>query len=228
MTAIVALDTETTGLSLTDDIWEFAGIRREEDGTQTELHLFIEHDEDKCRDLPQRFRDDHTARYDPDLAVSPRNAAILIALFLAGKAHVVGCVPNFDTERIALLLRRFGIEPGWHYHLICAEVLVVGYLAGLAAQRRFLGLTDGPAFRMPTLPWNSNALSASIGVEPPTDTRHTAMGDARWVMQIYDRVMGTEPAQEASCAFHGAIQPPAKLSTQVGEISGLNVCEGLS
>jgi hypothetical protein len=228
MTAIVALDTETTGLSLTDDIWEFAGIRREEDGTETELHLFIEHDEDKCAELPERFLTDHLARYDADLAVSQYGAATLIALFLAGKAHVVGCVPNFDTERIALLLRRFGMEPGWHHHVVCAEVLAVGYLKGIEAQRRFLGLKGGPVFKIPQGSWNSDGLSRRIGVEPPTDTRHTAMGDARWALQIYDRVMGTEPAQEASCAFHGLIQPPAKLSTQVGEISGLNVCEGLS
>ena len=45
MTApLVFLDTETTGLALDDDIWEFAAIRREPDGTEARLHLFERRD----------------------------------------------------------------------------------------------------------------------------------------------------------------------------------------
>ena len=76
---IVFLDTETTGLSLTDDIWEFAGIRRDGDGSpDVPLHLFIEHDQSKAVDLPEKFRDDYEARFKPEHAVSHRDAARLI------------------------------------------------------------------------------------------------------------------------------------------------------
>jgi hypothetical protein len=185
MSALVFMDTETTGLALTDDIWEFAGIRREEDGTLTELHLFIDHDKHKCDQLPPSFLADHKARWGTADSVSQEYAARAIDWFTR-KAHIVGCVPNFDTERITLLLRRFGIKPQWHYHLIDVENLAVGFLAGRASQ----GDLDA-GLAMPDLPWDSDALSAAIGIEPPTDARHTAMGDALWAMQIYDHVMGT-------------------------------------
>jgi Exonuclease len=179
MSALVFMDTETTGLALTDDIWEFAGIRREEDGSEKSLHLFIEHDVTKCHNLPPAFRADHGARWDQSKAVRPGVAAHDIGDFMAG-AHIVGAVPNFDTERIALLLRRLGYKPGWHYHLIDVENLAVGYLYAT-----YKGTSPRPTL---ALPWDSDKLSRQIGVEPPTDARHTAMGDALWAMAIYDRV----------------------------------------
>ena len=64
MTApIVFLDVETTGLAPDDDVWEFAGIRRDETGGQQTLHLFVEHDRRKCATLPESFLADHRARF---------------------------------------------------------------------------------------------------------------------------------------------------------------------
>lgn len=182
MTDLIFLDTETTGLALSDDIWEFAAIRRRPDGTETRLHLFIEHDERKCRVLPESFREDHYARFPSHNQETPRpRAAHAIGNFLAKREgvrpHIVGAVPNFDTERIALLLADVNRSPEWHYHLIDVENLAVGYLAGV---RRAL----------PDLPWSSDDLSRAVGVEPPTDGRHTAMGDAEWAMALYDAIAG--------------------------------------
>ncbi len=175
MSALVFLDTETTGLSLDDDIWEFAAIRREPDGRESRHHLFIEHDIEKCRKLPESFQADHDGRWLAAAAASQEQAAAYIDPLFHDRPHVVGAVPNFDTERIALLLRRHGFEPGWHYHLIDVENLAVGYLAATSAR--------------PSLPWKSDELSRAVGVEPPTDERHTAMGDALWARAIYDHVM---------------------------------------
>lgn len=192
MTApLVFLDTEATGLGLDADIWEFAAIRRHSTGEEIELHMFMEHDAKKCADLPDSFLADHKHRW-PNHAEHVWNqvgAAEQIARFLApdfygGKAHIVGAVPDFDMSKIERLLKRHGLRPQWHYHLIDVENLAVGYLA---ANARF----TGDPIDAPAPPWDSDELSRAIGVEPPTDERHTAMGDARWARDIYDRAMGT-------------------------------------
>lgn len=183
MSALVFMDTETTGLALTDDIWEFAGIRREDDGSGSSLHLFIQHSVEKCHRLPSAFHADHGERWDEKDSVSRQEAAKCIAPFMAG-AHIVGAVPNFDTERIALMLRQYSLTPEWHYHLIDVENLAVGYVMGLREATGATGVRDIP------LPWDSDRLSHLVGVEPPGAARHTAMGDARWAMAIYDRVTG--------------------------------------
>lgn len=103
-------------------------------------------------------------------------AAQVVAAYTHG-AHLVGAVPNFDAEVLADLLRRNGLAPTWHHHLIDVETLAVGWLA-----------RDG---RAPDLPWGSDDLAYALGVDAPSDDeRHTALGDARWARRIYDRVMG--------------------------------------
>lgn len=189
MTApLVFLDTETTGLALDDDIWEVAAIRRETDGRETAHRLFLKHSIRKCERLPDSFRRDHELRYDPDDAVYPGDAAAYLDPLLSdGRPHIVGAVPNFDTERIALLLRAHGFEPGWHYHPIDVETLAVGYLRGTYVGAQQAGGIE-PLPGLLSLPWDSDDLSRQVGVEPPTDTRHTALGDAQWARAIYDQI----------------------------------------
>lgn len=193
MPAILFMDTETTGLSLDDDIWEFAAIRREEDGTETEHHLFIHHDERKCRELPDSFRKDHLSRWPGAERATPRGyAARFVQDLTADRPHIVGAVPNFDTERLTRLLGTHGCRWGGHYHLIDVENLAVGYLHG----RRFDESGEqewSNAIKDVGLPWSSDELSRALGVEPPTDQRHTAMGDARWVRAMYDAMVHTLP-----------------------------------
>jgi hypothetical protein len=186
---LVFLDTETTGLNLDDDIWEFAGIRRASDGAETALHLFIDHDLRKCVQLPESFKAGHLARFPGHNQFDSKStAASKIGEFLwpeddKGKVHVIGAVPNFDTEHLARLMRETGHQPRWHYHLIDVENLAVGYLMG-----RRIYPEDAHSW---SPPWESDELSRAVGVEPPGEgERHTAMGDARWAMRIYDAIMG--------------------------------------
>lgn len=179
---LVFLDTETTGLTLDDDIWEIAAIRRDPDGTETELHLFVEHDVTKCGALPERFLADHRARFRADSAIRDDLAALALHDLFSHphsdvKPHVVGAVPNFDTERLARLLARYGFAVPWHYHLIDVENLAVGYLAARG------GVLDCSP------PWKSDIIAQLVGVTITEAERHTAMGDARWAMRIYDAVM---------------------------------------
>lgn len=191
---LVFMDTETTGLSLDDDIWEFAAIRREPDGTETELHLFIEHDREKCSRLPEPFREDHYDRFRDHRAIARREAAQKIGHFFVrdasvGKPHVVGAVPNFDTERLRLLIAHARwTQSIWHYHLIDVENLAVGYLAH--EQNWPIGKSIDDPSSVIAPPWDSNELSRAVGVDPDQFERHTAMGDVRWAMAIYDAVMG--------------------------------------
>lgn len=199
MSALVFLDTETTGLSLDDDIWEFAAIRREPDGSQTQHHYFVEHNVAKCNHLPEAFLVDHQKRFPashdgkwhPDVIKAWELAGKVCAL-TEDKPHIVGAVPNFDTERLARLIDRERHEtPHWHYHLIDVEAMAFGYLWARNGHGN-PPLPNGVEFHEQVeLPWKSDFLSAAVGVEPPGEgERHTAMGDARWAMRLYDAITG--------------------------------------
>ena len=179
---LVFLDTETCGLGLDDPIWEVAAVRREPDGTETEYHAFVRHDVAAAEGLPESFRADHDARYRPEVAVSRLTLVCnLLELFdppedYRRRAHLVGAVPSFDAERLGRLLRMLDEDIPWHHHLIDVETLAVG-----AAAAR------GDRFRPP---FESEDVSMYLGVDPAQFERHTAMGDVRWAMAIYDAVMG--------------------------------------
>jgi hypothetical protein len=182
MPRIVFLDTETTGLSLDADIWEIAMIVRDPGmAADVEFEFFVEHDIAKAAALPESFRADHDARYDPEEAFTRRDA-VWAVWATTRDAHIVGAVPNFDTERLALLLRAHGFEPAWHYHLIDVESLVVGALYGRSTGGEISGAVD--------LPWDSDWLAKQVGVEITEGARHTAGGDARWARDIWDAVTG--------------------------------------
>lgn len=189
------VDTETDGVHPSRRPWEIAVIRREPDGTAAEWRSYVDIDlstADPFGLRVGRFYDRHPlgrhlAHGDdwsiPSFAdsdyLSAREAAHEVAKRTHG-AHVVGCVPNFDTDVLAGLLRAEGLTPAWHYHLCDVENLTVGFLAGR-------GEPIAP-------PWSSDDLGRALGVEPPAeDERHTALGDARWAMRLYDAVMAGGP-----------------------------------
>lgn len=187
MTDLVFLDAESLGLDPFAPIWEVAALRRSQNGGTIGLHLHVQHDpEPWLAELPAQFANDYRNRFNQLRAHSPVDVGERLAALMRDHPHVVGAVPDFDTERIARqLLEPFGIDRPWHYHLIDVENLAVGYLVGAAARG------DGYARQyIPDLPWRSEDLSRAIGVDPDQFDRHTAMGDVRWVMAQYDAVMG--------------------------------------
>ena len=92
-----------------------------------------------------------------------------VALLTAGK-HLVGAVPSFDAAFLSAFLIASGQREAWHYHLIDVETLIAGRL------------------RLEP-PFDSDALSRAVGVEPTDFARHTALGDARWAKTLYEAVM---------------------------------------
>lgn len=194
MTApIIFMDTETTGLDPDRHIWEFAAIRRDPDGTEEVYEVLVEHDTAKAMKLPPSFKADYDARFRAVEAIAARHLVGVVHYACrsdtgapyADRPHIVGAVPNFDTERIAQLMRFHGVEPTWHHHIIDAETLAIGWLRGRYGA---VGIQDLAPFPEP--PWDSDALSKAIGIDPGQFARHTALGDVRWAMAIYNRVMG--------------------------------------
>ena len=183
MSALVFLDCETLGLDIDDPIWEIAVIRRDPDGVEHRYQELLTDRDGRLLDrpdgLPEPFASDFQRRYHRDQFAThlhPSDFAHTLRGLLHDRPHIVGAVPNFDTERIE---RQLGVS-GWHYHLIDVENLAVGWLRG-------------SGYAAPDLPWDSDALSHMVGVDPGWFDRHTAMGDAMWARAIYDRVMGDLP-----------------------------------
>jgi hypothetical protein len=194
----VFLDTETDGVHPGRKAWEVAMIRRDDDGERA-TQFYVEIDlstADPFGLKVGRFYERHPlGRYLSGLdsalgtsTLSPTHAAMRVARWTHG-AHIVGAVPNFDTEVLANLLRAEYLTPAWHYHLIDVENLAVGFLHG--ASRPVGTVVPDFVTEALALPWKSDDLSRACGVEPPgDDERHTALGDARWAMRLYDKITG--------------------------------------
>ena len=198
MTPVCFIDTETDGVHPGRKPWEIALIRRDDTG-QYEVSFFVNIDlstADPFGLRVGRFYDRHpwgrmisgldeldpvASWTDPNFK-SQEEAAKIVARMTHG-AHLVGAVPNFDAEVFDRLLRKCGLCPSWHYHLIDVENLAIGYLRGQH--------TPVPDRAIYEPPWKSDELMELIGVEPPAKgERHTALGDAKWAMRAYDAVMG--------------------------------------
>lgn len=194
MTDIVFMDTETTGVHPEREVWEIAMVKRSPGKGEQEIIIHIDSiDLSKADPFALRINsfydryvglDNRNVPPNINKATDKFNAARTVENWTRG-AHIIGAVPNFDTESLDKLLRQNNFLPAWHYHLIDVETLAVGYLKGL---------NENPSYPIPfefKLPWKSDELSRAIGVEPPSDEeRHTAMGDVRWAIRIYDKVMG--------------------------------------
>jgi hypothetical protein len=176
---VVFLDTETTGLYVDagHEPYEIAYII---DGKEIvhwikpdlskadPIALKIGHFYERTADFPyaEGIKNERGQAWSLASYIAPA-----VARDLNGR-HIVGAVPSFDDVMLKAFLRKNGQAPTWHYHLIDVEALIAGKL----------GVEP---------PWKSDELSLKIGVEPPNDEdRHTAIGDARWVKQMYEAVMG--------------------------------------
>lgn len=178
---VAFVDVETLGLDpLRHAIWEVAIIIDDEE------HLFqinLSKAEIAAGDPIGMEIGRFNERYRAAIRrLSPFSAAYHIE-YLLNDRHIVGAVPSFDEQRLALLCDRMlrgGLPPvgkrPWHYHLIDVEALAVGYLA----ER---GVTT-------TLPWKSHELSEACGVVVPKEDEHTALGDARWAKRLYEQIVG--------------------------------------
>jgi hypothetical protein len=180
---IVFMDTETTSLRPDRRAWDVAAIRREPDGAENEMQMFVQLDDldlgnaDHISLTIGRFHDRHpqmgkAGRLGPQLGHGLTHTEFdmlqSVEAFTRG-AVIVGAVPNFDTEVIAARMRRHGLSPSWHYHLVDVETLAAGQL----------GLKP---------PWSFDQILDTYGITVDEEKRHTALGDAYLNLYLYDAV----------------------------------------
>ena len=179
MTNLVFLDTETTSLRHDRRAWEVGLILRRPDKPDVEHSWFVDVDDldlgnaDLYSLKIGRFYDRHPqmAGEKPDPFAFEDEAMVLMAVeAITRGATIVGAVPNFDTEVLGSRMRAHGICPSWHYHLVDVETLAAGALQ-LAP------------------PWDFDSLLAVHGLTYDEADRHTALGDARMVRDLYDAVL---------------------------------------
>lgn len=189
---LVFLDTETTGLADDCDIWEIGLIYRTAEGTDLEhswllrpklanaepTGLRIGRYYERIGTLvgyPHGFgrQTSPDAPWDDAPITESHNIAPQVAKLLDG-ATIVGAVPDFDDRHLRRWLNGWGQAGTWHYHLIDVETLAAG------------------ALRMAP-PWDFDKVLGEFGLTYDEADRHTALGDARMVRDLYDAVMGAPP-----------------------------------
>ena len=183
--SILYLDTETTGLDPRIHVpWEVAII--EEDGTEQvwrwrpapwDLHYA----DPDALDM-NGFHDRAPDTYDADIEWA---AAEAIVAMTEGNI-IAGSKPSFDTEMLTPWLRRCGVEPAWHHRPVCVATMAHGWLHAYDQ-------AAGEHIDLP-LPWKSDDLSRTCGINPDDYDRHTALGDARWVRDWHRRLTGELPS----------------------------------
>jgi DNA polymerase III alpha subunit (gram-positive type) len=188
---LVFLDTETTGLADTCEVWEIGMIVRKPGDADVEYCWRIRPDLTTAE--PTGLRIGRYYERIGVLAATPVGTALTVidadgvgllpeALHVTAwrltatiasyldNATLVGAVPDFDARHLTRFLRANGQAPTWHYHLVDVETLAAGSL------------------RLPPR-WNLDQLLAEYGLKYDEADRHTALGDARMVRDLYDAVM---------------------------------------
>lgn len=189
MGRIVFIDTETTGLQAhRHEVWEIAIIERRNSGAVFEDVEHVWHvrpDLQKADPAALRLNRfyERTAPLDawkpgqPGKGWDPqREASREVARLLAG-ATIVGLNPTFDVAFFERWLWAQGQCGAWDYHLVDVRAMALGWLHAKVEPPERIGMS-------------SDVLAVACGVDPVVDGRHTAIGDARWVRDWYDKLTG--------------------------------------
>ena len=185
MNPIVFLDCETDSLHPARKAWEIGMIRRDGD-EQRETSFFVSlnlQSSDPNALAIGRFYDRHPAgRKMSGKPASPGDATPVYSVHDAAKtvmqwtfgATIVGAVPSFDTITLERMLRGEGYLPSWNHRLRCVESMTAGALGEEIGGLR--------------------ACAEALDIEVDLAGHHTAIGDARLAMAIYDELMKGDAA----------------------------------
>ena len=170
--------------------WDIGLIIRTPDGAESEWQFFVEWpDLDLGNANPYalavgKFHDRHPQMVmQPRLETSarPERAVMAAVAKLTRGARLVAWNVEFDATTLDRRMRANGILPAWDYHLIDVRPLAAGYI---------LANIEGGFVKSPVW-WDSTEITEALEVPlPQEEDRHTALGDARWHMALYDAVTG--------------------------------------
>lgn len=175
------IDLETTG---TDPkrhcAWEFGVVMRTPGGVEREYEWQVEADISTAD--PRALAVGHWYERRAVIPLSGRVVAPNLARVLAGSV-LVGINIWFDRDFTEAFLRANNEALVADYHMVEICSLVTGYLHGF--QR-----AQGVAGSHHVLPRSrsSNELAKAIGIDPNSYDRHSALADARFARDIYDKV----------------------------------------
>lgn len=183
MTRTIFFDTETTSLHRTKRrIWDVGYIIRDDHAPDIEKQFFVSASlrnadpislqiggyYDRYPNPFPSFSSRAFAAVEDQIITEPEMCEIVARDFY--NAYLVGAVPSFDEETLARAFHRYSYQITWKYHLIDIESLAAGALGMLP-------------------PWNFDNILLSYGLEYDERDRHTALGDARMVRDLFDKVM---------------------------------------
>lgn len=200
------------------EIWEVGMVKRDLDGdTELQFFVEVDlaYADERSLEVGGFYQRSPQGRVmrglDPNgRLLSKAKMVELVELWTRDQAHIVGANPSFDTETLNRDMRFCSVGPDWHHHLIDIESLVAGYLRNnqRRAYLRLLEMQDmsdrTDEYRVEqrvvsgeiaeignaiSLPYRLTALTTAMGVDlPAVRARHTALGDARWVRNLWDAV----------------------------------------
>lgn len=186
------VDNETTSLDRDQrQVWECALIRAEAGGW-AEYVWQLPVDLSKADPKSLAMNGFHERRWPRARSTSGQGPTLISLPDFASRfaeltrgLTLVAANVGFDEGDLWKILRANGECPMWHYRSIEVESLAAGYLVG---QRPRLG--DEAGGFDPRPPWKHTDLIRALGINPDDFARHSALGDARLVKAVYERVMG--------------------------------------